>query len=260
MSSQQCSRSFPGILVWSILPSPFLLFSSLLVVPFSGPENGPEIAEQKVSNDCAWGRCLAKFELLQHFVFAFASSCIHFLFFWLTDAAALGREGGDFRGSFFGAGIWPDFCAHVYSQAQNPVHIVAPISGPEPCSEVVPFFVFGLHFFAGSFLMLQVGSKIGAALWHQFRGRRKRAPRTVIGHLFVGTFWAIFRHSKLTLANEMLCSPPGAREEQVHRTVLVIVAAWPCLFLAIWGLQISIGPLSKMKKCRSPLRVHFGQF
>ena len=76
--SHQCSRSFSGILVWSILPLPFLLFSSLLVVPFLGPDNGPEIATQKVSNDCAWGRCLAKFEVLQYFVFAFVPSCIYF--------------------------------------------------------------------------------------------------------------------------------------------------------------------------------------
>ena len=96
--------------------------------------------------------------------------------------------------------------------------------------------------------MLQVGSKIGAAMWHQFRGRRKRAPRTVIGHLLRGTFWAIFRHSKLTLANEMLCSPPGAREEQVHRTVLVSVAAWPCLCLALWVFK---SPLARSAKCKN---------
>ena len=129
------------------------------------------------------GRCLAEFELLPHFVSRFLHFALIFVFL-LTNAAALGRERVDFSGSFFGAGIWPHVCVHVYSQAQNLVHIVAPISGPELCSEVVPFFVSGLHSFAGSFLMLQVGSKIRAAIWHQFWGRRKGPPELSVGPLF----------------------------------------------------------------------------
>ena len=45
----------------------------------------------------------------------------------------------------------------------------------------------------------------------------------------------------------MLCSPPGAREEQVYRTVLVIVAAWPCLFLAPWIFKSTLARSAKRK-------------
>ena len=61
----------------------------------------------------------------------------------------------------------------------------------------------------------------------------------------MGTFWSIFQHSKLTLANEMFCSPPGAREEQVYRIALVIVAAWPCLFLARWIFESTLAHSAK---------------